>query len=237
MRILCLPDVHCHPDYANTRLDWANDVIRSERPTHIVCLGDFADMPSLASYDRGRLAFEGRRFKHDLDAAADGMRRLLKGVKGPKLTMLLGNHEDRVDRLASERPELAGFVGARSMTHLRAWRVHPYRAIFTLGGIHFTHNTFSANGNPVGAQALGSAVLRNEMVSIVVGHSHLLDLCVRTTAAGRKVMGLSAGCLVHPRYGEQQWAIGASRRWWSGLTILSDVRDGWPADIRFMEHT
>ncbi len=43
--------------------------------------GDFADMPSLSSYDIGKKTFEGRRYKADIEAAHSAMEALLAPIK------------------------------------------------------------------------------------------------------------------------------------------------------------
>ena len=51
-----------------------------KKPDIIVNLGDFADMPSLSSYDVGKKSFEGRRYKADIEAAHRAMEALLAPI-------------------------------------------------------------------------------------------------------------------------------------------------------------
>src|SRR5687768_6321108 len=76
-KVLIIPDAHAHPQFDNTRFSWLGQLIADERPDTIVCLGDFADMPSLSGYDKGKKSFEGRRYKKDIDAARDAMSMML----------------------------------------------------------------------------------------------------------------------------------------------------------------
>ena len=60
---LVIPDSHAHPDYSNERYDWLAELILDIKPDVVIDIGDWFDMPSLCSYDRGTKGFEGRRFQ------------------------------------------------------------------------------------------------------------------------------------------------------------------------------
>ena len=66
--LLVIPDCHAAPEYDNDRFTALGKFIVDEQPDIIVCLGDFGDMPSLSSYDKGTKGFEGRRFKKDVES-------------------------------------------------------------------------------------------------------------------------------------------------------------------------
>ena len=53
MNLLIIPDAHAAPGYDNERFTAVGQYLMRERPEHVVCLGDWADLPSLSSYDRG----------------------------------------------------------------------------------------------------------------------------------------------------------------------------------------
>jgi len=81
--------------------------IASKKPDVIVNIGDFYDFPSLSSYDRGKLSFEGRRLKDDIEVGNKGMDLLLAPIKKeqerlrvnkrkrwtPRMIFNVGNHE------------------------------------------------------------------------------------------------------------------------------------------------
>ena len=52
-----------------------------KQPEKIICIGDFADMSSLSSYDRGTKSFEGRRYVKDIEAAKEAMGRFLQPIR------------------------------------------------------------------------------------------------------------------------------------------------------------
>ena len=72
--------------------------IASKKPDVVVNIGDFWDFPSLSSYDKGKLSFEGRRLKADIEIGNKGMDLLLAPIKqefdySPRMIFTLGNHE------------------------------------------------------------------------------------------------------------------------------------------------
>src|SRR4051812_13971284 len=109
---LVIPDAHAKPGISNERFEWLAKYILIKKPDTIVCLGDFADMPSLSSYDVGKKSFEGRRYKDDIKSVKDAMNKLMSPIDEfnkqaalahkvrykPRLVLTLGNHEDRINR-------------------------------------------------------------------------------------------------------------------------------------------
>ena len=47
------------------------NLIFEEKPDVVVCLGDWFDMASLSSHDKGKKSFEGRRYKQDVAVGVD----------------------------------------------------------------------------------------------------------------------------------------------------------------------
>ena len=77
MKHLVLPDVQAKPGHDFTYLNKIGRYIVEKKPEKIICLGDFADMPSLSTYDIGKKSFEGRRYTADIKAAKDAMSALM----------------------------------------------------------------------------------------------------------------------------------------------------------------
>src|ERR1700676_4373214 len=71
--LLVIGDVHTNPDYPNTRLEWLGKKIIESQFDIIVQVGDFADMGSLSSYDKGKRTNEGKRIRNDIASAHDGL--------------------------------------------------------------------------------------------------------------------------------------------------------------------
>lgn len=80
-QILLIPDVHCRPGSDLSYLRHIGQLAVEKKPDIILQIGDFADMPSLSSYDVGKKAFEGRRYISDIASAIEGMEYLLGPIK------------------------------------------------------------------------------------------------------------------------------------------------------------
>lgn len=78
---LVIPDVQFKPGNDTKFLEAIGNYIVEKRPDVVVNLGDFADMPSLSSYDVGTKSFEGRRYKDDIAASVQAMEALLHPLK------------------------------------------------------------------------------------------------------------------------------------------------------------
>ena len=149
---LFIPDVQAKEGISLEHLSWIGEYIVDKQPDVIVQIGDFADMPSLSSYDKGKLSFEGRRYKKDIDATKEAMDLLLSPMKEynakmrsqghkmyrPKMVLTLGNHEDRIDRAIDNQPELDGLMSMDDLPY-GDWEVIPYLSPVTIDGVMYTH--------------------------------------------------------------------------------------------------
>ncbi len=73
MKHLVIPDCQVKPGQSVKYLENIGRYIVEKLPEVIVCIGDFADMPSLSSYDQGKKAGEGARYENDINAAREAM--------------------------------------------------------------------------------------------------------------------------------------------------------------------
>src|SRR5687768_9896065 len=106
-KILYIPDSQVKPGVDLSYLLAIGRYIVAKKPDVIVHAGDFADMESLSSYDKGKRSYEGRRYKADIKAAHEGMEVLLgpmreynemrlrnkQALYRPRMVLTLGNHE------------------------------------------------------------------------------------------------------------------------------------------------
>lgn len=60
-RHLVIPDTQVKPNESIDHLLWAGKYAVDMQPDTIICIGDWWDMGSLSSYDKGKKSFEGRR--------------------------------------------------------------------------------------------------------------------------------------------------------------------------------
>src|SRR5262249_49481737 len=70
LTIAVIPDVQAKRGVKFNHLRAAGNYIAAKRPDVIVCIGDFADMPSLSTHDApGSRQAEMQRYQADIDAA------------------------------------------------------------------------------------------------------------------------------------------------------------------------
>ena len=199
-------------------------------------LGDFADMESLCSYDKGKKCFEGRRYRKDIECAQRGMRRLLapltrlnnerrrdkKRLYRPAMHMLLGNHEDRIDRAIQQQPELDGAIGVSDLQYESfGWRVHPFLQAVTIDGVTYSHYFYNKlSGRPHPNARL---MLAREHTSCTQGHVQVLDYEIQYTGAGQALHGLRVGaCYQH----DEGYKGPQGNHHWRGVVVKRNVRNG-----------
>ncbi len=229
---LIVPDAHAKPGISNRRFDWAGKLIAELQPDVVVQVGDFFDMPSLCSYDRGTKGFEGRRYKKDLDAGYDAIERIMapaakvRGYK-PRWVALGGNHDDgRINKVSSSQPEFDGVV---SVADLRwndfGWDHIPYKDTVKIDGVNYSHCLPSGvMGRPIGGENPCTAILRQHHESSTVGHSHLYDYAERITVSGKRAQAMMVGCFFE--HVEDYAGPLINKMWWRGLVFKEFLRDG-----------
>lgn len=229
-----IPDPHSHPQHANNRATWAGNYIREVRPDTVVVLGDTADMPSLCSHNRGTKSFQGRTYAAGIAAHNEFQDRLWSTVKEakkrlPRRVTLIGNHEQRIDRAIQVQPELEGVVsyGDLQLDHWYNDVVHYEGATpgsIEIDGVTYAHYLVSGiSGRPISGEHHAHSLLTKHHSSCTVGHSHVLDYCIRTRADGSKIMGLSAGVFVDFR---PSFAGSANNLWNSCLIKKTFIQPG-----------
>lgn len=239
MKHLVIGDCHVKHDQDLTRFSLLGKLIVDEKPDKIICLGDFADMESLCTYDKGTKGFEGRRYNKDVAAVRHAQRILFQPLHdynnkradqhkkkyNPELHMCLGNHEHRIERAINAEPILDGTIGYQDLWYKEyGWEVHDFLDILELDGVHYSHYLVSGvMGRPIGGLNHANALLRNQHKSCTVGHSHTLDFAVQPTASNRPIMGLSAGCFLDHK---EAYAGPANYYWWRGVVLKRHVIDG-----------
>lgn len=209
---LVIPDCQVKPGVDVSHMDWIGRYIVDKLPDVIVCIGDFADMPSLSSYDRGKRSFEGRHYSDDIAAAKAAMKRLLapmkalnedrrkrkKGPYKPRMVMTLGNHEDRIRRAIEEDGRLYGTIGMEDLQYKESgWEVHPFLEVVVVDGIAYSHYfTSGVMGRPV---TTARALVKSRHMSATMGHTQLSDIYMGDVRAdGTPMIGLFCGtCYLH----------------------------------------
>jgi hypothetical protein len=240
-KILVIGDAHAKPDTDLSRFTWLGRMVVDEQPDYIIDMGDWEDMPSLSSYDMGKMSYEGRRYKRDLESAWEGRKLFNSPIADynqrkksnkerqyrPTKIALGGNHfERRVNRAIELAPMLEGTISVNdNYCEEYGWDYVPFLEPITIEGFTFNHY-FQGNGtsNPI---AMGKypaqTLLREKHTSCVMGHNHLLDVSTDINAREERIWGFSAGCYF------EHWEDYAGRnnaRWWRGILILDGAKNG-----------
>ena len=236
MRILVIPDCQVKPGVPTDHLEWAGKAICDYKPDVVVNIGDFADMPSLSTHDKaGSKYFEGKRYKDDIQAAKDGMTRLLTPLKEmqkaqrlskhrvyrPRLVMTLGNHENRINRAVNNNPMLEGVISVEDLGYERDWEVYSFLHPVFIGGVGFSHYwPTGVMGRP--ASSAGAIVSKLHQ-SCVAGHQQGKQVAYGKRADGTPICCIIAGSFyLH----DEDYMDALSNRHWRGLVMLNEVHDG-----------
>src|SRR5665647_389389 len=222
---LIIPDCQVHSGVPIQHLEWVGKYIAAKRPDVIVCIGDFADMPSLCSYDKGKKTFEGRRYVDDIEAAREAMELLVSQFRDipvykPRMVLTLGNHEDRITRAVEDAAILDGVIGLHDLAYESfGWEVHPYLKIVTIDGIEYSHY-FAGQGAKGFAVCSARALLNARGGSAIMGHVQHTDVAFH--ARTQKIAIFAGTCYLHD---EDYLGLqgNAQRR---QILMLHEVNDG-----------
>src|SRR3990167_3739832 len=236
MKHLVIPDTQIKGGIDTSFLTDIGNYIVDKKPDVIIHIGDYADMPSLSSYDAGKKVFEGRRYKDDLIAAHNGMRELLtplwefnsRARKNkekqyyPRMVLTLGNHEDRISRAINSDPKLDGTIGLEDLKYEDfGWEVYPYLQPVHIDGVAYAHYfTSGIMGRPVTSSR--QLVIKKHQ-SCTMGHVQNWEIHRETRADGTPVIGLFAGsCYLH----NEDYLGPQGNSYDRGIWMKHEVHDG-----------
>ena len=238
-KILFISDCQVKPNTDLTYLRAIGQYIVDKKPDVIVNIGDFWDFESLSSYDRGKLSFEGRRLQDDIDVGKEGMRILLEPLRDyqslvdnsykPRMVFCLGNHEERLKRVASNNSEFDGFIGYHLLELEKDWETHDFLKPVNIQGINFVH--YLANpmsGKPYGGSA--ASQLKSVGTSFCVGHKQTLEVAIQPVLDGSMRLGIICGAAYPFDEGYKGYQ---GNNHFRGVVMLHDAKDGF-ADPSFI---
>jgi hypothetical protein len=222
-----IPDVQAKPGHDFKFLSRVGAYIAEKQPEVIVQIGDFADMESLSSYDKGKRSAEGKRYRKDIDASKRAMDALLEPIaktKGynPRKVLTLGNHEDRISRATNIQPELTGWMDLGDLEYRSyGWEVHPFLKPVKIGGVMFCHYfTTGVMGRPFGSS---QAMVNKLHMSAMAGHQQ-----GKQTSTGRRADGSMITCTIAGScYEHHEAYLGPQgNQHWRGIIFMHEVKDG-----------
>lgn len=235
MKILVIPDTQVKPGINLAYLERIGHYIVDKQPDCVVHLGDLSDMPSLSSYDIGKKSFEGRRYIDDTAASKEGNALLWKPLEqynsrqrkngkklyNPQRELLLGNHENRIDRAIEGDAKLEGVLSTKDLGYEKYWNVHPFLDIVVIEGVAFSH--YFVTGVAGRAAGTAAAQLRKTNMSSIAGHQQGRQVAYATRADGKTITSIIAGsCYEH---NEDYMGVQGNQHW-RGLIMLHEVNEG-----------
>jgi hypothetical protein len=229
VRHLILPDPQVHKGVPTNHIQAAANYAVEHKIERIVALGDWWDNPSLSSYDDMKSA-EGKRVLVDVEAGNSAMQNFMDIVVRerkksktwlPSLDFLLGNHEQRMQRVVGVNPKLEGLLGYH-LYNLGGWRVHDFLKVAVLDGVHYSH--YFANpmtGKPYSGNA--QQILNKLGYSYTMGHRQVLEHSRKDLTNGKVIQGLIVGAFYQHDEGYKGYQ---GNNHFRGLCVKHDVRDG-----------
>jgi len=231
-----IPDCQVKPGHDVTYLSLIGMYLAEKKPDVIVQIGDFADMPSLSSYDVGKKSFEGRRYRDDVDASRFAMRALLDPIRerqnrdksrkikvwSPEMYLTLGNHENRINRVTESDARLDGTIKIEDLGYEEfGFKVSQFLDPLFVDGIAYCHYfTSGVMGRPVGNARL---LVQKKFQSCVQGHHQHWDIHRTVRADGKAVTGLFVGsCYEH----DEDYLGPQGNHYDRGFWMLYEVDDG-----------
>jgi hypothetical protein len=227
LKIAFIPDCQVRENVPLEHLTWAGRYIAEKQPDVIVQAGDFADMPSLSDYDKGKKTYEGRRYRKDIDTAKRGMELLLspilrKARYKPRRILTLGNHEDRISRAVESDAKLDGTLSLADLGYKKAgWQVVDYLRPIKVGGVYFAHYFPSGvMGRPC---TTGRKLISTFHTSCVAGHQQGYDIAFAHRANGKRITAIIAGSFYQHK---ETYLTPISNNHWRGIIMLNEVQNG-----------
>ena len=232
---IVIPDCQVRPGDSLNYLYWMGMYVAEVKPDVIINLGDFADMPSLSSYDIGKKSFEGRRYTDDVDIVKKAMdvfmipilreqSRLIMNRKkkwNPRLILTSGNHEHRIDKAIENDRKLEGLISKQDLEYEKYWEVIPFLETIVVDGICYCH--YLTSGVMDRAVSSARALIAKGHMSCIVGHQQGRDVAYGKRADGKRITAIIAGSAYEHK--ESYMSIQGNEHW-RGIIRLSEVNDG-----------
>jgi hypothetical protein len=249
IRHLVIPDTQIKPGVPTEHINWISRYAVEKKPDTIVIIGDWADMPSLSSYDVGKKSFEGRTYRDDILAANDALQRLVAPMEletkrsysshrirwNPRKIVTLGNHEDRIDRAIETDRKLDGLISTKDIFFEQfGFEVHPFLQPVVVDGIAYCHYFVSGQmGRPVTSARM---LLQKHHMSCFAGHQQGRDIAYAKRADGSRMTAIIAGsCYLH----DEDYLNAQTNEVWRGVYMLHEVNNGafdeMPVSLSFLK--
>lgn len=233
-----IPDTQVKEGVPLEHLRAAGNYIVDKRPDVIILAGDFTDMESLSSYDRGKKSFEGRRYWKDIEACQNGLDALLGPLEEynakrhrqkmrkyrPRIVITIGNHEYRIQRAVDDDARLEGTISIDDLGYAkRGIEVYDYLVPVEIDGVTYAH--FAQQANTPHPITRAHLIAQRRFASWTVGHQQGLDYFISPSLGrgGKRVQCMIAGSYyLH----DEEYKSVQGNQHWRGCILKNEVEDG-----------
>ena len=220
--VLVIPDLQI--PYEDTHsLAAVEKVMFDYKWDEIIQLGDFLDLDCISSHNVNRLrTVAGKTIQKDFDAGNKILDRWQRLAPKSKITILEGNHDERMLRYLDANPQLVGALEVPKGLRLKERGIQwvPYWSqgeLYKIGNAYFAHGQYT---NEFHAKKMVSRF----GVNIFYGHNHeLQSYSLVLRGENKTLVGQSMGCLC--RY-DQSWLQGRPTNWQQAFATFHFFDDG-----------
>jgi hypothetical protein len=241
-RILAIGDLHQDPRHPERLpiLTWLGRLASEHRPERIIQVGDWSTFDSVNNHDRNDTMAARYKppVKDDLSNLLETHQAFRRGMSDdyrPKMDVLLGNHEYRLERFENANPEAQGtFTLARDETFAQfGWRTRPYGELFYVEGVAFTHHPTNGAGRAYGGKTGPQRAANESTVPVVSGHTHRRQVHDSPKIGPIDVISMvEIGCGL-PWGTVEAYARHGLTGWWYGAVLMT-VQGGAITDLNFL---
>lgn len=217
MKVLAIPDIH-FPFENKRAIKKVIQLIKKEKPTHIVQLGDLYDLYSFSRFDRSmNVMTPAQEVKKAVKLAKEFWIQVRKAAPRAKCYQLKGNHDVRFQRkLMARAPEFESIIDFDHLfkfpgvTTLKSDRDH-----LVLDGVTYCHGFLSKSEKHIG----------HYNTPVVHGHLHKLGI----TTKGSKLWSMDCGHVANTNALPLQYGASKVTNWCMGYGVIEDgkPRLGW----------
>ena len=217
-QIFVLSDIHI-PYQDDQTLKVVFDCVKDQQPKYLVLLGDILDCYSISRFCKR--PDRVRNLQAEIDIFYKLMRDLKKDIPNTEIHYVLGNHENRLEKLILDNPGLFGLeaLEPRKLFRLDELGIYYHKTKVKLNNFIYYHGDVARKDSSYSAKA---EFYDHKMNSGISGHTHRLG-SYYTTYEQDATGWFENGCLckIEPDYLNDP----DKANWQQGFTIV-DSFDG-----------
>jgi len=220
--VLVIPDLQV-PYEDKRSLNAVEQVMGYESWDEIIQIGDFLDLDCISTFNEKRLRTIAKKtIQKDFDAGNAILDRWQKLAPKAKITILEGNHDERMLRYIDANPQLEGSIEVPRGLNLEKRGVR-WVPSWSQGDIYQIGNAYFTHGQYVNEHHAKKHVIRFG-VNIFYGHTHdVQQYSAVLLGEDKTIVGQSLGCLC--RY-DQSYLKGSPTNWQQAFASFHFFGDG-----------